>query len=215
MNFLSPNLLRPSVSVSRSQVLPTVPCWLFGLNSANSAWQRSYGSDRVRGSTQRNGSKMQEMVDHKCRCHYEVLGVWPGVPAAQLKEAFHRLCMATHPDRHPMDPNAAARFKRVCEAYAVLKDPVLRSVYNRENVHAKRDHGPQMRNRSTRRVMNYKVPFDFDAFYQGHYGDPSSQRPRRSARSTPAPSSSNSPSIAVLLMLFFAVTVAIGGIKLM
>ena len=46
---------------------------------------------------------------------------------------------------------------QVCEAYAVLKDPVLRSLYNRENLHTKRDHEPRMRNRATRRVMTCKV----------------------------------------------------------
>jgi hypothetical protein len=48
---------------------------------------------------------------------YKVLGLPVGAPRDQVKSAYRRLALATHPDRNPNDPEATANFRRVQEAY--------------------------------------------------------------------------------------------------
>jgi len=48
---------------------------------------------------------------------YSVLGLPHRVPREEVKAAYRRLALATHPDRNPDDSNATANFRRVQEAY--------------------------------------------------------------------------------------------------
>jgi molecular chaperone DnaJ len=65
------------------------------------------------------------------RDYYEVLGVARDADGQQLKSAYRRLAMESHPDRNPDDPEAAERFKEASEAYAVLSDAEKRALYDR------------------------------------------------------------------------------------
>ncbi len=65
------------------------------------------------------------------RDYYEILGVDRDAEAPELKSAYRRVAMASHPDRNPNDPEAAERFKEASEAYAVLSDPEKRARYDR------------------------------------------------------------------------------------
>jgi len=51
------------------------------------------------------------------RDYYEILGVEKTADAKTMKSAFRKKAMASHPDRHPDDPEAEARFKELNEAY--------------------------------------------------------------------------------------------------
>jgi len=53
---------------------------------------------------------------------YLLLGVGHDADLAEIKRAYRRAALACHPDRHPDDPTAAERFRRVTEAYAILSD---------------------------------------------------------------------------------------------
>ncbi|MCC5868835.1 MAG: molecular chaperone DnaJ [Gammaproteobacteria bacterium] len=64
------------------------------------------------------------------RDYYEVLGLTRGASAEEIKKAYRRLAMKNHPDRHPDDPAAEARFKDVKEAYEVLSDERKRATYD-------------------------------------------------------------------------------------
>ena len=64
------------------------------------------------------------------RDYYEVLGVGRQASADDLKRAFRKIAMDSHPDRNPDDAVAAARFKEASEAYAVLSDPGRRRTYD-------------------------------------------------------------------------------------
>src|SRR2546423_5464196 len=64
------------------------------------------------------------------RDYYEVLGVARQASAEELKRAFRKIAMDSHPDRNPDDPAAAVRFKEASEAYAVLSDPGRRRSYD-------------------------------------------------------------------------------------
>jgi molecular chaperone DnaJ len=65
------------------------------------------------------------------RDYYDVLGVAKTADAKALKSAFRKKAMECHPDRHPDDPEAEARFKELNEAYGVLSDEQKRAAYDR------------------------------------------------------------------------------------
>ena len=64
------------------------------------------------------------------RDYYEVLGVSRQAAPEELKRAFRKIAMDSHPDRNPDDPAAAARFKEASEAYTILSDPGRRRTYD-------------------------------------------------------------------------------------
>ena len=61
------------------------------------------------------------MADSK-RDYYEVLGVDKNADDETLKKAYRALAKKYHPDMHPDDKEAEAKFKEASEAYAVLSD---------------------------------------------------------------------------------------------
>jgi len=65
------------------------------------------------------------------RDYYEILGVEKTADAKTMKSAFRRKAMECHPDRHPDDPDAEARFKELNEAYGILSDEQKRAAYDR------------------------------------------------------------------------------------
>ncbi|MDP3254499.1 molecular chaperone DnaJ [Bosea sp. (in: a-proteobacteria)] len=65
------------------------------------------------------------------RDYYEILGVSKTASDAELKSAFRKLAMQCHPDRHPGDTAAEAKFKELNEAYQVLSDGQKRGAYDR------------------------------------------------------------------------------------
>jgi hypothetical protein len=61
---------------------------------------------------------------------YELLNVAADAQASDIRRAFHKLALEHHPDRNPGDDSAAARFRKVHEAYSVLSDPEQRKIYD-------------------------------------------------------------------------------------
>ena len=64
---------------------------------------------------------------------YAVLGVPRDATLRQLKAAYRKLAKRHHPDACPGDPEAAARFRDITDAYTILSDPVLRQAYDRDH----------------------------------------------------------------------------------
>jgi molecular chaperone DnaJ len=62
---------------------------------------------------------------------YAVLEVSRDASPDELKRAYRRLARQYHPDAHPNDPEAEARFKEVSQAYEILSDPERRANYDR------------------------------------------------------------------------------------
>ena len=64
------------------------------------------------------------------RDYYEVLGLSKGASDDDIKKAYRRIAKECHPDLHPDDKAAEARFKEANEAYAILSDPDKKAKYD-------------------------------------------------------------------------------------
>ena len=97
------------------------------------------------------------------RDYYEVLGVARQCTSVELKVAFRKIAMESHPDRHPDDPVAHERFKEASEAYSVLSDPERRRSYDLFG-HSAVGGGPG--------IDFSDMPFAdiFDTFFGGGFG---------------------------------------------
>ena len=69
------------------------------------------------------------MADNK-RDYYDVLGVPKTASDDEIKSAFRRMAKQYHPDLHPDDKEAEAKFKEVNEAYEVLSNADKRAKYD-------------------------------------------------------------------------------------
>lgn len=64
---------------------------------------------------------------------YKVLGVRRDATEAMIRRAYHKIARSSHPDTHPDDHLAVARFRAATKAYEILIDPAKRAVYDRES----------------------------------------------------------------------------------
>jgi curved DNA-binding protein len=69
--------------------------------------------------------------------YYAALGVDKTASAADIKRAYRKLARESHPDLHPGDTKAEARFKAINEAHEVLGDPETRKKYDDLGAHWK------------------------------------------------------------------------------
>lgn len=62
--------------------------------------------------------------------YYKILGVERNANKDEIKRAYRKLALKTHPDRNPGDKKAEEQFKDINEAYQVLGDPDKRARYD-------------------------------------------------------------------------------------
>ncbi len=62
--------------------------------------------------------------------YYKILGVTKDIPQKDVKKAYLKRAKQFHPDLHPDDPKAKAKFQALNEAYDVLNDPEKRKKYD-------------------------------------------------------------------------------------
>ncbi|KAK7113286.1 dnaJ homolog subfamily C member 10-like [Littorina saxatilis] len=61
---------------------------------------------------------------------YAILGVEKSASAKEIRKAFKKLAISTHPDKNTDDPEAHNKFLIITRAYEVLKDEELRKKYD-------------------------------------------------------------------------------------
>src|SRR5437879_13365252 len=70
------------------------------------------------------------------RDYYKVLGVEQDATVETIKRVYRKLAKEHHPDLHPGDKKAEARFKEVSEADGVLGNPQAKQEYERPSLGA-------------------------------------------------------------------------------
>jgi DnaJ domain len=86
----------------------------------------------VRGEIIRTASAIDDRArrSRKIKTLYDVLGVRPDADEEIIERAFRETSKAYHPDLHGGDPGAAAWFKEILAAAAILRDPERRAAYD-------------------------------------------------------------------------------------
>ncbi len=69
--------------------------------------------------------------------YYKILGVEKTIPQKDVKRAYLKRAKQFHPDLHPDDPKAKAKFQMLNEAYEVINDPEKRKKYDQYGEHWK------------------------------------------------------------------------------
>ncbi|GAA0172740.1 chaperone [Lithospermum erythrorhizon] len=70
--------------------------------------------------------------------HYKVLGISKNATKDEIKQAYFKLAMQFHPDKHahspkPLQESANFKFKLISQAYETLIDDKMRADYNIKN----------------------------------------------------------------------------------
>ena len=63
--------------------------------------------------------------------YYKILGVDKNIPQKDVRAAYRKRAKQFHPDLHPNDPKAKAKFQALSEAYEVIGDPDKRAKYDK------------------------------------------------------------------------------------
>ncbi|KAM8777021.1 dnaJ homolog subfamily C member 30, mitochondrial [Rhynchonycteris naso] len=134
---------------------------------------------------------------------YELLGVPSTATQAQIKAAYYRQSFLYHPDRNSGSAEAAERFTRISQAYVVLGSATLRRKYDRGLLSDADLRGPGVQpsqtpsadsaprapppasrphDRGQTATGANRTMFNFDAFYQAHYGEQLERERRLRAR---------------------------------
>lgn len=74
---------------------------------------------------------------------YKTLGLTKSATAEAIKKAYRKLVRSSHPDLHPEDAGAEARFKAVSAAHDLLKDPETRARFDAGEIDASGAERPQ------------------------------------------------------------------------
>lgn len=90
---------------------------------------------RGRGRRQKSAAKEDQGPDY-----YSVLGVQRDASLREIKKAYRKKAAIMHPDKNRDDPNANDKFQSLGEAYEVLSDDELRTVYDQRGKEGVKKH---------------------------------------------------------------------------
>ena len=97
---------------------------------------------------------------------YELLGALPDDDADGLRAAFRKAAKASHPDVNPGDQEAAARFRRIVRANAILSDGQQRAAYDQLLEVARRQQRPQPKRSSLIRASSLPAITSVPSLYK-------------------------------------------------
>lgn len=120
-------------------------------------------------------TRSKAYMHEKAKDLYAVIGVSPHATQKQIKDAYYKLSMKYHPDQNKGSPEAHQKFTELTAAYSVLGQHSLRRKYDKGMLHQypHRPHHTSRHDRPTSANVHgaSKVKFNFDEFYQAHYGE--------------------------------------------
>nr|XP_061828096.1 dnaJ homolog subfamily C member 30, mitochondrial-like [Nerophis lumbriciformis] len=129
-------------------------------------------------SPSRSYRKTSESNPYRSRtAYYDILKVSPNATQAQIKTAYYKQCLVHHPDKNPGDEESVRRFSEISEAYSVLGNHALKRKYDQGLLRTSdvQGAGPPASTDTPKSKASYQTGerpmFDFDAFYQAHYGE--------------------------------------------
>ena len=106
----------------------------------SSSSRSSSSSSTVGGGTATAGDSDEERPV-KDRAYYDLLGVSTNANDVQLKKAYRKAALKFHPDKNPDDPEAAAKFQQLSQAYNVLSNEQLRKHYDKNGISQETQNG--------------------------------------------------------------------------
>ncbi|XP_037534133.1 dnaJ (Hsp40) homolog, subfamily C, member 30b [Nematolebias whitei] len=149
-----------------------------------STWSEKLSSElrlphTLRGSTTTRGYSKRSKTTY-----YDVLKVSPSATQSQIKTAYYKQSLIYHPDKNAGSQEATQRFSDISEAYTVLGNISKRKKYD-QGIPSQFDTGRQSTKETTSRFTGYQRQhkarhfyqtdgrpiYDFDAYYQAHYGE--------------------------------------------
>ena len=102
--------------------------------------------------------------------YYKILGVDKTIPQKDVKKAYLKRAKQFHPDLHPDDPKAQAKFQALQEAYQVIGDPDKRKKYDQYGEQWKQAEQFEGFNGGAGGGGNPFGGFDFSSFGAGSAG---------------------------------------------
>lgn len=110
--------------------------------------------------------------------YYKILGVDQKANEKEIKNAYRKLARKHHPDLHPNDKEAKAKFQQINEANEVLSDPVKRKKYDQHGKdwkHAEEyERASQYQQQSSRpqeaRYSDWQDEGGFSDFFESMFG---------------------------------------------
>jgi DnaJ-class molecular chaperone len=116
---------------------------------ARSLWCSGPGWSLLLIAVQPRGRFSQSRVDSDGTAMsdnpYDVLGVSKNASSDEIKKAYRKIARESHPDLHPGDTAAEARFKAAGAAFDLLKDPETRARFDRGEIDASGHESPRER----------------------------------------------------------------------
>lgn len=106
--------------------------------------------------------------------YYRILGIERTATQADIKRAYRKLARKYHPDLHPDDPSAKAKFQQLNEANEVLSDPEKRRRYDEYGQHWQQAEEMEAQRRNAQAggygPFGTGAAYDFGEFAQGTGG---------------------------------------------
>jgi len=118
-------------------------------------------------------------MDNDKTRYYATLGIEPTANREQIADAYRQLALRHHPMRCPREREASEfkTFVKLCEAYEVLSDPLMKRIYDKYGEYSLKHGVPK----GTDKFVGYLVKGNHFKIFEKFFGskNPYVENPRR------------------------------------